>query len=263
MKKTINKSIQRKLYIDGNRIIKFPFLSYIPFSLSCAAIGTTVFVIFIKKWEYNEISILMIILNILLYSLCIAVVTGMLAFVLRVGAFVLGNLIKLLGIPDKISCTQVNNEKMLEIRIDNGEDEVFSGEFKILKINRDKLDTPLTMGVFRGDLMDSKLIIPKGESISVVLGLFDDELGYAYLIDSYKQKKVLLPKTIIYTKLSGKLSEQEEIIKEAEWFIDYKDYENGKGLRLSQAVLLESNINSRIDINAKINTMHKKSKRAS
>src|SRR5258706_13784391 len=169
MKKTINKSIQRKLYIDGKRMIKFPFLSYIPFSLSCAAIGTAVFVVFIKKWEYTEISILMIILNILFYSLCIAVVTGILALILRAGAFILGNLMQFLGIPDKISFAQVNNEKMIEIRIDNGENEDFVGEFKVLKINKDRLDTPLTMGVFRGDHMDSKLVVPKGERTSVTL----------------------------------------------------------------------------------------------
>ncbi len=235
MQKAIS-SLRRKMYTRGKRMIALPISFYLPFSYICTGISATAIAVLAQAWRFATFSDMEFLITLIKYTFLVAVAVGFVAIVFKIIVSFCGWIVSLLGVPDKIKLERVNNHKFVEIKIDNGEEEVFAGEFKILRINDDKLNTPLTMGVFRGKHMDSKIIIPKGESISVVIGLFDDDLGYAYFLDAYGQQKVLPPQTRIYTKLSGNLENEDEIVKESQWFINYKDYDDGKGLSLSNLI---------------------------
>ena len=162
----------------------------------------------------------------------------------------------LFGEPDKIELERHNNGKLVEIQITNNEDEQFEGELKIMQIGNNKLATPLSVGVFRSrDNIEKKIIIPSNEPISVAVGLFDKILGSAYIPDVHKKKMSLPPKTEIYTKLIGKLSDSGiEIIKHNPWYVNY-ELETGENFSLSILENLSIVIDvGNISLNAKLSS---------
>ena len=235
MRETI-PSKRRKLYLAGKKMMNIPTLSLLTYSSIFTVVAPTIMAVFFEGWRLIDSSRIGFIVAVIGYALLLMIATIILGIILKITTMLLGWIMCSLGIPDKIILERCNYHKFVEIKIENQEEERFTGEFKILKINDDKLSTPLTMGVFRGKHMDSRIVIPKQESVGVIIGLFDDELGYAYFVDTYNQKKVLLPQTRIYTKLSGNLENKDEIIKEQQWFIDYKNYDDGKGISLSNLI---------------------------
>jgi hypothetical protein len=235
MQQTVS-SKRRKLYLAGKKMTNIPILSLIQYSAVFTVAAATIMAIFLEGWRLIDSSGIGFIIAVIGYAVLLMIATVFLGITLKVFSMLLGWVMCRLGIPDKITLERRNNHKLIEIKIENQEEQKFTGEFKIQKINDDQLSTPLTMGVFRGRHMDSQIVIPKHESVAVMIGLFDDELGYAYFVDAYNQQKVLLPQTKIYTKLSGNLESNDEIVKEQRWFIDYKNYENGKGLSLSNLI---------------------------
>ncbi len=219
-----------------------PFPSYIPFSLSCMGISVGLIVIFAQAWNYTDFSPFIFIGNLILYSMGVAIAVLVFAVICKIIVWVIGWIIAKLGTPEKIVLERYNNNDFVEIKITNNENEQFTGELKVLQINDDKLVTPLSMGIFRSKInIEGTIVVPKGESVGVAIGLFDKVLGCAYFADIYNKQILLYPKTRIYTKLSGYLESGDEIIKASSWYIDYKIDSAGEKFSLSNLVELTVN----------------------
>lgn len=216
------ESRRRTIFKNGRKMIILPYSRFIKFSLACNAISVALIAVFSQAWRYTDFSPIIFICNLLEYSTYVAISVLILALIFKIIVLIFGALMTLLGSPDKISLERLNNGSFIEIQINNDEDEKFVGELKILKINDEKLVNPLLMGIARGQNIDPQIIIPKNESVSIRIGFFDKKSNNAFFSDAYKQQIMLLPQTRIYTKLSGNLENKEEIIKEQDWFINYK-----------------------------------------
>lgn len=228
------------MYISGNKLIVTPMKSYWPFSIACSTAAMALFGFFVDNWSYDKLTVYTLITSGLLIAIYIAIITGLLMLILKVFMMLLGGIMKMLGLPDKIIVERFNNKTSIEVKIINNEEEKFSGELKITKIDDEVLTTPLTMPIVRGENIEPQIVIPKGESVGVSIGFFDSETGRAYFTDAYKQKMPLPPFTKIHTKLSGYLDSGEEIKKEKDWYVNYNV--DGTGFSLSYLVEMSAKI---------------------
>lgn len=243
-------------------MIAIPLSSYFSNSLPLSAIGASVLSVLLQGWIYKVFSIAMIVANILLFSICAAISTALLILIFKVLFIVVGNFMMAIGEEDQIGISPSNTENFVEIKIDNKENCSFSGELKVMRINDEELLNPLLMPIIRGDNKNPQITIPKDESVGVRIGLFDNEKGYSYFTDTYDQKIFLPTNAIIHLKLSGKLDDGTEIIKEKEYISLHEEHENQKSLRLSYPLVIKNQIIGlgKLRMNMKMETITRKSK---
>jgi hypothetical protein len=230
------RSKRRKLYIFGKRLMSIPIFSFLKYTSLFTVVSPTIMAVFFEGWRLLDNSDLSFIFAAMKYAILLMIATVILGFSFKFFIWVIGFVIKSFGVPSKITLSRHNNKKYIQIKIENEENESFIGEFKILRINEDALETPLRMGIVRGNNIDLQIVIPENQPVSVGIAYFDEILGCAYFIDFDKSKILLYPQTKIYTQLSGKLDSGDKIIKERWWFINYKIDENGKEFSLSNLI---------------------------